>query len=262
MPSLADLQTEMKQAIVSAPASALSSPLVGGPQPHQRLAIHRRHYQVSLVDTLLRRFPATQWLLGTSLFIGGAQEYVRRHPPTSPCMAEYGTGFGEFLADGFAANSVPWLQSFMELELMLGEVAICVDHPSCSTAALVKLNARELLEVIIELQPGLRYMRASWPVDSVIKLYLTEQAPSTYPMRPEQVHLQICGARGVFRIDRLSPGDFGFRQALALRRTAGQAAEQALEDDREFDVGGGLRSMVAEGLMCGFQLLASGPAHD
>ena len=99
MPSLADTQIRLRSALVEGDASAIAPMLVGGRDPLKRLGIHVRHYETSLVEALTRRFPALVWLVGRAPVDAAAREFVHRHPPTAPCIAEYGEEFPAFLAE-------------------------------------------------------------------------------------------------------------------------------------------------------------------
>jgi hypothetical protein len=254
MSSLADIQRQMRAAILVDPAAEIPAALIGGREPLKRLAIHRRHYETSLIEALLRRFPATHWLLGTRSFTETARAYVYHQPPTTPCIAEYGSDFPGYLASRPAGARVPGLSAFGELEWRLGEIALCIDHPPCSMARLADVATQALPEVSLRLQPGLRYVEAAWPVDELMVLYLNARAPSQYVMAPCPIRLQISGARGAFWIERLDPPVFVFRRALADGQAIGVAAERALEAEPTFDIGDALAKLVAEGRMIGFEL--------
>jgi Putative DNA-binding domain len=250
VPPLFELQKQVRAAIVGS-AAEFAVPLVGGRCPLQRLAIHRRHYELSLIDVLLRRFPATQWLLGSASVRDAARAYVYQQPPVTACLNEYGGQFPMFLA---SRRRVPGLRWFAELEWQLGVVTLCIDLASQPIQSLAGIEPEMLASVRLQLQPGLRFYEAPWPIDELINFYLTEAAPSTYCLQPQRVRLQLHGARGEFRLRRLGEGEFVFRRALADGEEAGRAGEWALEVEPNFPVGPAFASLVAEGLMTGFRL--------
>src|SRR6266567_5572931 len=90
---LADIQRDVRQAVVAGEDSAIAPLLSGGTNPRKRLQIHRRHYETSLVTALLGKFPATVWLVGSQFVNEAAQHYIREHLPRKPCIAEYGEVF-------------------------------------------------------------------------------------------------------------------------------------------------------------------------
>src|SRR5688572_21304246 len=96
--SLADVQARVREVVTGTGALDVAMPLVGGIEPAQRLKIHRRHYESSLVTSLRERYPASAWLVGADVLTEAAHAFVRSNPPRRPCIAEYGEEFPTFLA--------------------------------------------------------------------------------------------------------------------------------------------------------------------
>jgi hypothetical protein len=213
------------------------------------LAIHQRHYRASLVTALLSTFPACVWLVGEPLLGEAAAAFVRAFPPAAPCIAEYGEGFPQFLANHSAAIELPYLQSFAELEWHLGRVAVAVERPSISMDDLATVDLQRLADLILHLQAGLVYFSASWPVDELIELFLAETQPERFLFEPASVCLEVRGARGSFQIKRLDRPSFAFRAAVADGTSIGIAAERVLAADPKFEPGGALAALVAENLV-------------
>ncbi len=248
MPRLAELQRKLRDAIVGGgEASGVVPLLVGGANPAERLAIHRHHYEASLVGTLIGKFAATTWLIGSALMDDAAKAFVSRHPPAAPCIAEYGGDFPRFLAERAETRSLGCIRDFAELEWHLGHAAIAVDSPAIDLQALAAYGDR-VADIGLVVQGGLRYLASPWPVDDLMRLYLTETAPDSFVLSATDVWLEIGGSRGAIRFDRLDRGTFVFRRALAEGHTLGVAGEQALEADESLDVGAALRSLIGKGL--------------
>jgi hypothetical protein len=251
MPSLAETQRRVREAVVTGDAMPLADLLVGGRDPQTRLAIHQRHYQTSLMTAIVGKFPATAWLVGTPFLTAAARAFVRDCPPKAPCIAEYGDAFPEFLATRQNAAHVPYLRSFAELEWAVGLVSIAVDEPYVTSEVLAGIDAAILPDLRLRLQPGLRYVHAGCPVDDLMKLYLTDSAPDNFALDAADTWIQVRGARGAFDLTRLEPGDFAFRQGMLAGESIGAAAERALDATAEFDVGDGLIDAFAAGLITG-----------
>jgi Putative DNA-binding domain len=249
MLSLAEMQTRLRDAIVDHDVAGALPLLTGGRDAAGRLAVHRRHFEASLVLALLEKFPATTWLIGAQAMTEAARTFVHRHPPKTPCIAEYGVEFPNFVAGRVGAERVPYLGSFAEFEWHLGHAAIAIDRPPLGIQAFASISVDLLPDIRLALQPGLHYGTAAWPIDDLVRLYLSEAAPAQYTFEPADVYLEICGARGEFRIDRLDPATFAFRRTLAERETIEVAAERALERDGAFDPGQALTALVAGGLV-------------
>jgi hypothetical protein len=249
MPSLAETQRRLRNAVVTGEATGISDLLVGGRDAQRRLAIHRRHYETSLVTALLGKFPATAWLVGATFLTDAAQAFVRECPPQAPCIAEYGARFPDFLSTRPGAERLPYLRDFAELEWAIGQVSIAIGQPALSRDALSGVDETALPDIVFALQPGVRYLHATWPVDDLMTLYLTELAPDQLSLESSDTWIQVRGARGAFDISRLDPGDFVFRRAISEGLPIGDAAGRALDTTTGFDPGRALAALIAEGLI-------------
>jgi hypothetical protein len=188
--TLADIQAGIRDALVDGNSASVAPMLLGGSRPEQRLAIHQRHYVASLTRALVERFPATLWLVGSELVTHVATSFIREHPPSRPCIAEYGDGFPRYLGAYSAVGSLPYLAQFAELEWHLGRLALATEE-----------------------SPNVQYIHLDWPLDELIGLYLTDTAPDAYALRQEDVWLEIRGLRGELQMNRLSGEEFARRVA-------------------------------------------------
>jgi hypothetical protein len=109
------------------------------------------------------------------------------------------------------------------------------------------INTDALPDTRLTLQVGLRYLQASWPVDDLMKLYLTNTAPEQLSLEATDIWLEIRGARGEFAVNRLEAGDYTFRASIAEGLSIGEAAEAALAIRASFDPGRALASLVVDG---------------
>src|SRR5881392_2136912 len=106
---LNELQSNFRDAVVNGDSRVIAPTLTGGHNPEKRLTIHQRNYQTSLVDALLTKFPATEWLIGTTLLMEAAKRFVKENPPAAPCIAEYGVTFPHLLGQYTEAHGLPYL---------------------------------------------------------------------------------------------------------------------------------------------------------
>ena len=249
MPTLADLQGTIRQAVVLGEADAVASLLVGGSNARKRLAIHHRHYETSLVKALVNRFPATVWLIGSPFVTAAALRFVRDRPPSRPCIAEYGEDFPAFLSGVHGAAELPYLRPFFELEWHMSRLSLAVTRPALSQADLSAIEPATLPDVRIALQPGVHYFHAAWDVDNLIRLYLTDRAPDRFALQSGDAWIELRGTRGELQINRLERGAFAFRAALSAGRLLADAAVSALDLDPTFDAGQALAALLAEGLV-------------
>lgn len=199
MPTVADIQAGIRDALVHGNSDAVAPVLLGGTSPEHRLAIHQRHYVASLTRALVERFPATVWLVGSELVTHAATSFIHEHPPSRPCIAEYGDGFPQHLgAHPAAAGSLPYLAQFAELEWHLGRLALATEQSA-----------------------NVQYLHLNWALDELIGVYLTDSAPEEYSLREEGVWLEIRGLRGDLEMNRLTPEEFARR--VAAQPTGGHS---------------------------------------
>jgi hypothetical protein len=248
MRTLAEIQSDFRNAVIHGDTNGIAHELVGGLKPDRRLSVHQRNYETSLVDALLVKFPATGWLIGTALLTCAAKDFIRAHPPKAPCIAEYGDLFPAFLSVCARAERLPYLRDFAELEWYVGQVAIAVDFVPISAEAFSGVAPDALPNFLLKLQPGLRYLKTSWPVDELMKLYLTETAPEQLELASIDIWLELRGARGQFQFNRLNPAEFVFRKCISEGGSIGEAAERSLDNDAGVDPGNVLAALISGGL--------------
>ena len=143
---------------------------------------------------------------------------------------------------------MPYLYDFAQLEWQLGHVAIAVEAP-VSIEQLSIVSAAALPDAFLALQPGVRYLKTSWTVDELLKLYLKDSIPDRFSRELLDVWLELRGGRGEFQINRLDAADFAFRESIFEHCSIGDAAERALDVDAAFDPGRGLAELTAAGLV-------------
>jgi len=188
MLALAEIQTVIRDALVTGRAGGVSALLAGGADPERRLAIHQRHYATSLTRALVERFPATVWLVGSDFVTDAAASFVRECPPTKPCIAEYGDAFPGHLAARPAAASLPYLAQFAALEWHFGRLALAADDG-----------------------PAVHHAHLDWSIDELLACYLSDAIPGQFSLRQEDVWLEIEGLRGELQMRRLTPAAFARR---------------------------------------------------
>src|SRR5262249_55350963 len=121
--SIAELQHQLRNAVTSGNGAPVVPALVGGRHAAKRLGIHHRHYTASLLTAIVGRFPATAWLVGPTRLEDAARQFVQEHPPTAPCIAEYGEAFPAFLGAWPATAGLTYVPTFAALDWNLGRLA-------------------------------------------------------------------------------------------------------------------------------------------
>ena len=83
----------------------------------------------------------------------------------------------------------------------------------------------------------------------VVQAVFDQSAPDRLVFDAADALLEIRGARGEFRLNRLARGEFAFRDAIADGQTVAGAAARALDASDDLDVGGAFANLFAEGLV-------------
>ena len=249
MLSLAELQTRVARAMTTGERELVAAQLVGGAHPGSRLAIHLRHYEASLTAALRETFPACAWLVGAGLVSAAARAYVYAHPPEQPCIADYGEEFPRFLAEYGRGRAMPYLESFATLEWAVGRASIAIAYPPLAWSDIGRMGSERLIDSVLSLQPGLRYLRSAWAIDRLMTTYLSGTEPERFVLLESDTFIEVRGARGTVDVARLDGATFAFRRELAAGSSVGDAAACALEFDSTFDPGEALRHLAHAGLV-------------
>lgn len=258
MSGLAEIQFQMRQALVQGEVEPLASLIAGDADGIKRLSVHRRNYETSLTTALAGKFPATCWLVGTAFVAEVARHFVQVRPPRRPCIAEFGEEFPAYLAGTPGAASVPYLRDFAELEWRIGHVAIAADEPAETVKDLASVAGDDTLRF----QGGVRYLETSWPVDELMKVYLTDSPPDQLVFDPARVWLEIRGSRGEFSIQRLDAAQFAFRNSLWNGHSISEAAEPAVNLNGAFDPATDLAALIAGEFLVAGTAQNQGDTHD
>lgn len=249
MVPLADVQRGIRRALISGGSSGLEAVLVGGHDPAKRLAIHQRHYRVTLAGSLVGRFPATAWLVGSEFLAAAAEAFVAACPPSRPCIAEYGEAFPAFLGVQPSARAVPYLAQFAALEWHVARVSLAIEHRSVAAGDIQAIAADALAAASLTLQPGVHYLQADWAIDELFSAYMADEAPEQFVLAPGSFGFEVRGARGDFAVNRLGPGELTFRSALASGVPIEGAIHQATVVEPALDVTRALVSLIGSGLV-------------
>jgi hypothetical protein len=125
--------------------------------------------------------------------------------------------------------------------------------PEPARARLSTNDAAALGDATVALQPGVHYFRADWAIDELISLYLSDDSPDHFTLRPGDVWLELRGVRGELTMKRLRHAEFVFRAALAEGESVSDAALSALEIEMAFEPQLALLHLVRDRLVVGIQ---------
>jgi hypothetical protein len=190
------------------------------PARDRRMAVYRNNVAASLVGALRAHFPVTQRIVSEEFFEAAAVAFVRRSPPVSPVLAEYGAGFAPFL-EGFApAAELPYLPDVARLEWAR---IVAYNAADGAPIGIERLAATpDLGAVRLRLHPAVQVVASPWPIVSIWETN-THDAEVRRIEAGGEIALVTRPALDV-RVDRLPPGAAPFVEALARGLPLGDAA--------------------------------------
>ncbi|WP_425092081.1 putative DNA-binding domain-containing protein [Tropicimonas sp. S265A] len=142
----------------------------------KRFNVYRNNVVASLTDALAQAFPAVASLVGDQFFGAMAQVYLRKHPPKTPVMAQYGAAFPAFLESFEPVAHLGYLPDVARLEILIRESYHAADHTPLDPNVLGKIPPEDLGALPLPLAPSARLMASRWPVAAIWTRTLTAAA--------------------------------------------------------------------------------------
>jgi hypothetical protein len=249
MPKLRDLQRGIRIAVLSGDAGAIRDAILSdGLSADARLQIHRNHVRTTLTEALKATFPVVCRLVDERFFAFAADTYIQGHPPSTPCLVEYGESFPGFLEAFPPCRSLPYLGDVARLEWTLNTALHAAEEPPALATALMQVRAADQPHLVFRLQPSLRLLASPWPVDRIWAANQPHADPDeTIDISTGGVQLEIRRRGDSVAFRRLAAAPFAFRRALARRQTLESAAAAALATDASFDLATALADLLGEG---------------
>jgi putative DNA-binding protein len=257
MLSLRDLEAEMAGALFSDPSERLIGVIAAdGLAPVARLAIYRHHVFTTLTATLQAVYPVVCRLVDQRFFAFAAHGFVRHHPPSGPCLFDYGREFPAFLASFPPCQALSYLPDVARLEWALNAALHADDATPLDLARLRRLAADQSERVTFEFDPSVTLVASPYPVDQIWRANQPDAGdPGTVvDLRVGGVTLEVRRLDDNIVFRSLARCDYVFRRALSDGRRLGDAAAAATAENAAFDLVEALRALFEEGVLVGFTI--------
>lgn len=264
MPTLHELQSLFTAALLQDDAAALIDLVEPGAiGASERIAVHRNNVLVSLVDALADTFPAVQQLVDPRFFAYAATEFVRTAPPTQPCLASYGAGFPDFLADFPPCRDLSYLADVARLEWLLHQAAVAEDAAPLAPQVLAGIAPEDAPRLLLGLHPAVGLVASPWPIDAIWRANRRGAvATAEVDLDAGGVALAVTRQGTDILMRPLTPAAFAFRHSLHRGVSLAQAVEAALAHDAEFPLAGALSELFAEGAVVAVALAPPSPPME
>jgi hypothetical protein len=224
-----------------------------GLPPAARLQIYRHHVLTSLTDVLQTTFPVVCRLVDERFLRYAADVYMRQHPPTAPCLFEYGAQFAAFLAAFPPCRHLAYLADVARLEWALHVAWHAELHVPLDPAELAGLVPHDVAQLRFQFHPAVTLLESPWPIDQIWRVHQAdEEVDTAVDLNVGGVSLEIRRWEDDVGFHRLDPAVYTFRSTLAAGYALARAAEAARAASQEFDCVTALHELLTDGVIVGF----------
>jgi len=256
-PTLAELQTAVRNTVLGASSDALAGVIAGDGLGHAaRLDVYRNNTTLLLREALAANFPVVSELVGEDFFAQLARAFLRGHPPSSPCLFEYGEAFPDFIASDPAAAELPYLPDVARLEWAWNEAFHAHNTPALTASALGTVAPEDYPHLVFAPHPALRMVSSPYPIYTIWALHQPDADPdatvdlaqggeTVMVTRPE-TNAQVCVT---------STGAAIFTDRLRAGENLADAFAMAAEMDPAFDGGAVIAQLLTQGALATFDLV-------
>jgi hypothetical protein len=263
MLTLPELQTGFAEAILREDAGGVAAAVLGdGIAPAARMKVYWNHVFSSLTEALEATFPVVCRLVDRRFFGFAADRYIRAHPPSGPCLFEYGATFPDFLATFPPCADYPYLADVARLEWAMNVALHAEEATPISPAALAVVPSEEVGRLVFQMDPAASWLASPWPVDAIWRANQPGADPdATVDLGAGAVRLEVRRQNDLVTMRPLAPVDHAFRSRLGRGETLEAVAAVVMAQDAAVDLSATLRSVLDEGLITSVGL-ASHPSPD
>jgi hypothetical protein len=253
---LAELQRLFRDALLAptgdGPEVAAASRHVNGSRalaPEEHVRIYRRAVAGTLVRALADIHPVCRRLTGPAFFDAMAREYARCTPSRSVDLADYGGGFGEFVAGFPPAAGLPYLADVARLEWHWHRAFHAPASPPLDASELARLSPEAQARVRFRLPASAALLQSPYPVH---RIWETNQpghdGDASVSLDEGAARLVVWRSELALRIDPLDAREWWLLTAARDGRALGELDDVA-------DLPDLLPRCVARGWLAGFEIL-------
>ncbi|MDB5417820.1 MAG: hypothetical protein JWP50_1239 [Phenylobacterium sp.] len=245
MSELARFQTAFAEALIGDVAAL--APWSGGPDAEPGLSVYRNTVAKGCADAIAAQFPTLVRAVGEAWLRDAAVLFARAHPPASPCLADYGAAFPDWLAAFPPAADLPWLPGLARLDWALSEALFAADQPPLLADDFARLAPDAYASLTADLHPAARLLWFADGTPSLWRALQGEAAPAAAALSPEPEGLLVTRPDLEARHQLLSRGAFAFLEACRSGLSLAAAGEAALQAEPDLPLAATFADLIAAG---------------
>ncbi|MEO6781625.1 MAG: DNA-binding domain-containing protein [Bradyrhizobium sp.] len=253
MQRLAERQRDFGAALLD-PMRRVPPGLVGpdGEPSPRRFSVYRNNVVAGLIETLTAAFPAVHRIVGAGFFRAMAGAYAVAEPPRSPILLDYGAGFADFIAGFEPASMLPYLPDVARIERAWTEAYHAPDASSLEAADLRAVDPDRFGEIRLAIHPSLRLVRSPLPALTVWHMNVGDGVPGPVDFEADGDDTLIVRPAIEVEVRLLPPGGAEFVAALAVGKSASEAALAAAKANSAFDLSANLAGLIGAAAFVGW----------
>lgn len=255
MLKLPDLQNGVRLSVLGRSRPEIIAAILGAEgEAEARLGIHRHHILHSLTEALKSNFEVVCRVVDERFFGYAADAFIRMHPPSAPCLAEYGAEFPDFIRAFEPARALPYLGDLARLEWAVLEARNAPDAAPITAESLRQIPVADYPNLVLQLDPSLRTLRTLWPVERIWAAHQDEEPQAAIELGSEGSRLIVRRRGAEIEVESVEPATFAFMAALRHGRCLAKAGAAGLAADPFFDMAMALRGLLGAQAVVGFSV--------
>jgi hypothetical protein len=211
-----------------------------------RYNVYRNNVTVSLIDALASIYPAVQRITGVDFFRAMARFHIRKTPPVSPLLFEYGRDFPSFIEQYEYAQSIPWLADVARIERAWLDAYHAADMPAMPAEVFAGVAESALGAMRFVVHPATRIVRSAFPAVTIFAM--NRDGGTAEPIHSNDAEDALITRPGQeVIVSRLPAGGAVFLSSLAAGECLADAVAMAFDAAASFDLQANLAGMIPAG---------------
>lgn len=254
-PSLRKLQEAFAAAVYEDDPAVLPHIRAGAFPASRHLQVYRNNTFANLTDALAAVYPVIQRLVGVEFFEYTADCFIRRYPPGSGNLHDFGGELAEFLRTFEPAAGLIYLPDVARLEWAWHEAFHAADAAPLATARLAQVSPEKYDALVFQLHPSARLLASEYPV---LRIWEVNQPDfvGDAAVRLDQggEYLLVLRHKLDITIARITAGEYALLHGFLNAAPLGAAFEAAVAAEPSLNLMRTLQHHIARGTLTDFRI--------